>query len=297
VENTGLPQISDELPELSALPTQDIPEAVRETSGAPSQVSSNRRPLIWGIGGIGLIALIAVPLILALRSQSPSPDSKVTASPTSKAAPIDPVSSDASQDNVLLGHRAYAEAPATELEPVLPGGHITLRRSAARKFQEMAEAAAEDGVSLIPLSGFRSISDQNTLFFDVKAERGENPTERATVSAPPGHSEHHTGYAVDIGDGDRSDTDLELDFETTEAFKWLQKNAAHYSFEMSFPKDNRMHVSYEPWHWRFVGDSQSLETFYQARRDLTEGQATGSGSDGDSAGRAAQPNPTSDPTP
>jgi D-alanyl-D-alanine carboxypeptidase len=24
-------------------------------------------------------------------------------------------------------------------------------------------------------------------------------------------------------------------------------------------------VSYEPWHWRFVGDSDSLETFYKAK--------------------------------
>jgi D-alanyl-D-alanine carboxypeptidase len=33
---------------------------------------------------------------------------------------------------------------------------------------------------------------------------------------------------------------------------------------MSFPKNNRQGVSYEPWHWRFVGDKQSLETFYKA---------------------------------
>ena len=36
------------------------------------------------------------------------------------------------------------------------------------------------------------------------------------------------------------------------------------SFEISFPKDNVQGVSYEPWHWRFVGDTDSLETFYKA---------------------------------
>ena len=30
------------------------------------------------------------------------------------------------------------------------------------------------------------------------------------VSAPPGYSEHHTGYALDVGDADRSDTHLEF---------------------------------------------------------------------------------------
>ncbi|HEY9618014.1 MAG TPA: D-alanyl-D-alanine carboxypeptidase family protein, partial [Microcoleaceae cyanobacterium] len=54
--------------------------------------------------------------------------------------------------------------------------------------------------------------------------------------------------------------------EQTAAFQWLQANAAHYSFELSFPKDNRQGVSYEPWHWRYVGDIQSLKTFYRARQ-------------------------------
>jgi D-alanyl-D-alanine carboxypeptidase len=34
---------------------------------------------------------------------------------------------------------------------------------------------------------------------------------------------------------------------------------------MSFSKNNLQGVSYEPWHWRFVGDTNSLETFYQAK--------------------------------
>jgi len=34
---------------------------------------------------------------------------------------------------------------------------------------------------------------------------------------------------------------------------------------MSFPKDNPQGVSYEPWHWRYVGDTASLETFYRAK--------------------------------
>jgi zinc D-Ala-D-Ala carboxypeptidase len=105
------------------------------------------------------------------------------------------------------------------------------------------------------------------LFFDLKAQNGEVATERADVSAPPGYSEHHTGYAVDIGDGSLPATDLEVSFETTPAFKWLQKKAAHYNFELSFPKNNPQGVSYEPWHWRFVGDRNSLETFYKDRRE------------------------------
>jgi D-alanyl-D-alanine carboxypeptidase len=140
-----------------------------------------------------------------------------------------------------------------------------MRRAAAQKFMAMVDAAQADGVALVPLSGFRSVQEQTSLFFETKAERGQTPGERASVSAPPGHSEHHTGYAVDIGDGARPDLNLSFDFDQSAAFKWLQKNAAYYSFELSFPKNNVQKISYEPWHWRFVGDRQSLETFYRAR--------------------------------
>ncbi|MEM7758056.1 MAG: D-alanyl-D-alanine carboxypeptidase family protein, partial [Cyanobacteria bacterium P01_A01_bin.40] len=79
------------------------------------------------------------------------------------------------------------------------------------------------------------------------------------------YSEHHTGYAVDIGDGNAPATHLETDFANTAAFRWLEQNALKYSFELSFPPDNKQGVSYEPWHWRFVGDRDSLETFYKVR--------------------------------
>jgi D-alanyl-D-alanine carboxypeptidase len=274
VDDTGLSQISDELsvPELSALPTtQDIPEAVREVSGAPVQTSSKRNPLLLGVGGLGVAALIAVPLGLALWPSPPppsatppgSPSSRVSADPTAPEATLPAVAPD--EEEALLGHLLYEEAPKAELEPITLDGSIVMRRAAAEKFNQMMDAAAADGISLVPLSGFRSVSEQESVFFDVKAERGENPTKRAEVSAPPGYSEHHTGYAVDIGDGNSPGADLQFDFEDTAAFKWLEKNAAYYSFEMSFPKDNSMGVSYEPWHWRFVGDRQSLETFYRAK--------------------------------
>lgn len=117
----------------------------------------------------------------------------------------------------------------------------------------------------MPISGFRSISDQKYLYFDVKAERNQDAAERAKVSAPPGYSEHHTGYAADIGDGNAPALNLNTDFDKSAAYRWLKANANRYSFELSFPKGNRQGVSYEPWHWRYVGDIQSLKTFYKAR--------------------------------
>ena len=61
-------------------------------------------------------------------------------------------------------------------------------------------------------------------------------------------------------------TNLSSSFAITAAFRWLQNNAAQYSFELSFPENNPQGINYEPWHWRFVGDSHSLETFYKAQQ-------------------------------
>ncbi|NMG60416.1 D-alanyl-D-alanine carboxypeptidase family protein [Geitlerinema sp. P-1104] len=178
----------------------------------------------------------------------------------------------ATENPNLLGHLPYEEAPPEDLRSIVSDNTIKLRSAAAEAYLDMEAAARADGVWLMPLSGFRSIEDQEYLFFEIKAQRGQVPAQRAEVSAPPGHSEHHTGYAIDIGDADVPATNLSPDFENTAAFKWLRDNAAYFSFELSFPRDNPQNIAYEPWHWRFVGDRHSLETFYKARELFEDGE-------------------------
>jgi zinc D-Ala-D-Ala carboxypeptidase len=166
----------------------------------------------------------------------------------------------------LFGHHVFTEAHANQLRSVGRAGdgyEIRLREAAAKSYLSMDAAAKADGVDLVVISGFRTISEQQQLFFDISKQRNQTPAQRAKVSAPPGYSEHHTGYALDIGDGSIPSATLSTSFEKTAAFQWLQNNAAKYGFEMSFPPNNSQGVMYEPWHWRFVGDDDSLSTFYK----------------------------------
>ncbi|MBE9162277.1 MULTISPECIES: D-alanyl-D-alanine carboxypeptidase family protein [Microcoleaceae] len=264
--------LSRKPPQASELVADEIPEAVRDHPYPEAGSSqSKKKGLIWKLLGLAALACgVSIWLNLnfnffpatsqAEQSQknpaaASSPSGSV-ASPTTSSKPATP-------DN-LLGHLPYPEAPAADLVNVTSDGGIKLRKAAAAKYQEMANAAAASGIYFAPISGFRSVEDQQHVFFDVKAERRQNATKRAEVSAPPGYSEHHTGYAIDIGDGSAPETNLSQSFDNTQAFKWLEANAPAFSFEMSFPKNNRQGVSYEPWHWRFVGDRPSLETFYKA---------------------------------
>lgn len=249
---------------------EDIPEALRE---APTTITKRRKNRFWlftGLTGLAVLAMFA-GFWFAIFSSDPNIFTTNNSQSTDKAktpAPVDSGSQTVKQPDIVVGksgHFAYQEAAPEQLEPITADGQMKLRQPAAQKFKEMVAAARAQGIILVPISGFRSVAEQQYLFFGVKAQRGQAAAERATVSAPPGYSEHHTGYAVDIGDGNVPATHLSPNFENTAAFKWLQANAPRFSFEMSFPKNNSQGVSYEPWHWRFVGDKQSLETFYKSK--------------------------------
>ncbi|MBE9080409.1 D-alanyl-D-alanine carboxypeptidase family protein [Romeria aff. gracilis LEGE 07310] len=252
-------------------PVDDIPEAHREALLNPAAKPSRRRWLwLWlplglaaaaGIGTIQFLWPLATANVAeqALESSAePLPGSALEAGSSGSAA------RGAVEPDTLLGHRRYPEADASTLVPFKSDGTVLLQPAAAEKLTSMVAQAKQDGVKLGVISGFRTFEDQNYLFFDVKAERGETPQVRADVSAPPGYSEHHTGYAVDFIDLTQPQTNLEPSFEQTPAFQWLRQNAAYYGFELSFPPDNPQALSYEPWHWRFVGDQESLETFYRS---------------------------------
>jgi zinc D-Ala-D-Ala carboxypeptidase len=237
----------------------EIPEAVRETIEIQTP-RAGRWPWPW-LAGLGL--LVAIGGITAFQFGRSRPTGMTTNNSATSIAPN--TNPTIAADGTLLGHYPYPEARPEELQTISSDGQMRLNASAAQAFKEMIAAAQAEGVSIVPLSAFRSLQDQKELFFEVKKERVQTAQERAGVSAPPGYSEHHTGYAIDLGDGNTPSVNLSPDFETTRGFKWLQENAPRFSFEISFPKDNAQGVSYEPWHWRYVGDSASLETFYKAR--------------------------------
>ncbi|MCC5617291.1 D-alanyl-D-alanine carboxypeptidase family protein [Nostoc sp. CHAB 5836] len=241
-------------------PGDDIPVAVRDTPvAAPKMWLQPRIVLIGGVTGFVLLALIS-GFLFFLTTPKKIADSQPLVTSSTPTPTTEP-----GNVNTLLGHLAYPEAPESELVTISTNRGIRMRKAAAQKFEEMAAAARSAGVTIVPISGFRSVKDQEPLFFGVGAQRNQTPAKRAALSAPPGHSEHHTGYAVDIGDGLVPATNLQTNFDNTKAYRWMQANAARFSFEMSFPKDNTQGVSYEPWHWRFVGDRDSLEMFYKAR--------------------------------
>lgn len=126
------------------------------------------------------------------------------------------------------------------------GKPVRLAPRAALAWRRMQAAAQADGVHLLPISGYRSMTRQIRII-RRKLAAGEAIGDILKLVAAPGCSEHLTGRAIDIGSPE--DCALDEDFAQTAEFKWLRRNAGRFGFHLSYPRNNRHGIGYEPWHW------------------------------------------------
>jgi len=126
---------------------------------------------------------------------------------------------------------------------------IKLHPKAYQAWQSMQQAAQDDGIQLTPVSAFRSLNYQAELI-QKKLDQGQSLTVILTVNTPPGHSEHHTGCALDLTTAGEQQV-LESSFAETDAYAWLQDNAEIHGFIESYPENNPHGIIAEPWHWCF----------------------------------------------
>lgn len=133
-----------------------------------------------------------------------------------------------------------------------------LEERAARAAEKLFAHAAEDGMSLTAISGYRPYSRQEELF--------RNAADPQYV-APPGASEHQTGLALDLSCA-AADFDLTDAFASTAEGLWITRNAHLHGFILRYPKGKEKITGYawEPWHIRYV--TRSL-AFYLALTGLT----------------------------
>ena len=235
----------------------DIPEAVRDSQKIEEITPTPVQDKKWIWSSIGIVVLAGVITlglqllsnfnqVSASSTETKTDTNKVTSSSATKTPIIEP-------DKNPLSDLPYTQATETELTYITADNDIRLEINAAQKFQKMLNAARNDGINLIALRGFKSQSDLENL-----ANEANSLDNFSALS----YGEYITGYAVDIGDKNAPATHQNVAFEKTAAFQWLQNYAAYFSFEM-IPTEPEKGVSYEPWHWRYVGDRHSLETFYK----------------------------------
>lgn len=122
----------------------------------------------------------------------------------------------------------------------------------------MAQMRRELGRELFIDSGYRSPGRQAYNFFCYLAKNHDYSLERtARLNALPGYSEHNApvNNAVDFinADGINGDNPGQTpeDFERLPEYQWLLAHAYEFNFHLSYPRDNQLGISFEPWHWHW----------------------------------------------
>ncbi len=239
---TPQPVQQTNLPNTAAPPTAPLPSWIKTAPPSPLAQSS-----------IPPLASPAAPSVPAVKS----PPAKAQTPTMSRRNSL---------PQARYGHLPYAEHLQEGLVSIGTYGQGSNQRSesldqeAAVTLEKMAADAKANGINLIPISGFRTVADQEKLF-ERQIKRQGSPEAASRLSAPAGYSEHHTGYALDVGDGNHPEKDLKFEFEDTAAYRWMLAHAKTYGFELSFPNNNAQGVSFEPWHWRYVKSGRAAAIF------------------------------------
>lgn len=129
---------------------------------------------------------------------------------------------------------------------------ILLERQAGRLLEELMQKIK--GWTLIcGVSGWRSKAEQRQIWEESIAEHGEAFTK--TYVAIPGHSEHHTGLAIDLGLRGKKLDVICPHFPYEGICQKFRRFADQFGFIQRYPQ-GREHITgigHEPWHFRYVG--------------------------------------------
>ncbi|MCL2223112.1 MAG: M15 family metallopeptidase [Oscillospiraceae bacterium] len=171
---------------------------------------------------------------------------------------------------VLVNHEHSFEIPENpELSSLLTertgeysvlGANHYFRHSIIPKLDALMAAYTEEtgGTRVAIISAFRGLEAQQAALDEQIARLGREEALRWV--ALPGHSEHHTGLAVDLGlyvDGERRT------FTGSGITVWFRENAHRFGFILRYP-DGSFEITrtaYEPWHFRYIGAPHSVIVF------------------------------------
>lgn len=153
---------------------------------------------------------------------------------------------------VNAGHPMEQE-PAPRLSA--PDRHcpdVLLEHRAAALLADCIRSAGGRG-AIVPVSGWRSRGEQQSIWDDSLAEHGPDFTRRYV--ARPGCSEHETGLAIDLAQAAEHIDFIRPFFPHYGPFGAFRRLAADYGFVQRYRRDKEAvtGIAEEPWHFRYVG--------------------------------------------
>ena len=187
---------------------------------------------------------------LDTAQQDEQPEQMIEVDTAGYAVVTAPVTEPTYIDGILVANKKY---------PLPQDYNPGENKEARAAFEQMATDAKALGFDLVAFSGFRSYEYQTTLYNNYVNRDGKEAADR--YSARPGHSEHQTGLAFDVGENSQQDLWLTAEFGETPAGKWLADNAHKYGFILRYPegKEEITGFMYESWHFRYLGIEKATD--------------------------------------
>lgn len=132
---------------------------------------------------------------------------------------------------------------------------------------------------IIPVSGFRTVWEQQKIFADVFAREGEDFARKFV--AVPECSEHETGLAIDLAEKNPKIDFIRPSFPDAGLCGIFRRRASTYGFVQRYQEGKEFitKIAPEPWHFRYVGTPHaavmetrffSLEEYITFLRDFTK---------------------------
>lgn len=130
--------------------------------------------------------------------------------------------------------------------------NVLLRSEAASALQKILSKIMA-GKEIVPVSGYRSMKEQITIYQNSLRNNGEAFTNQFV--ALPGHSEHQTGLAIDLGQNQKKIDFIRPNFPYEGICGDFRKAAPDFGFVERYPKEKETitGIAHEPWHFRYVG--------------------------------------------
>lgn len=169
------------------------------------------------------------------------------------------------EKNILLGKFDYKkDSNFSIVNSKYSSKTIYLRNEVLLKFDKMYNAALEDGIKLVIISGTRSFNHQKYIWDRkwakniLKMDSISAVKEIMKYSSMPSTSRHHWGTVIDLNNLENSYFEKG---EGKKIFDWLVENAFKYGFHMTYDNQEetkRTGYKMEKWHWSYMPISEQF---------------------------------------
>ncbi len=171
--------------------------------------------------------------------------------------------------NSLILVNRHCPCPTDNVRDLVPVHehypHILMEREAVQALFGLMEQL--DGWrQIVPVSGWRSLEEQKAIYEQSLRDHGQEFTEQFV--ALPGHSEHQTGLAIDLGLRQPEIDFIRPSFPCEGVCQRFRELAPAFGFIERYPagKESVTGIAHEPWHFRYTGTPYAEEL---TRRKLT----------------------------